>query len=202
MAELLVRKPLFPGKNEQNQMELVFGLCGTPHEGVWPGVSSLPYFNMVQKPEKEWLPDRLKHRFDKANVEDKAIDLLKKLLTMDPAKRMNAGDALDHDWFWTDPMPCDPSRLPRYPSSHEYVTKKRRQENKAMGQPDPKRHHAENHRPPHGHTVGGKGGHAGGGGKGMGKGGDRRTTGMKGHGQAHDRGYAERQPSHSNGGGA
>lgn len=149
MAELLLRRPLFPGKNEKDQMEKVFELCGTPNENVWPGVSSLPYYNMVQKPEKDWLPDRLQHRFVKSDMDGKAIDLLKKLLTMDPAKRMSAGDALDHDWFWSDPMPCDPSCLPRYPSSHEFVTKKRRQESKTLGQPEPKRQHTD--RPPNPH---------------------------------------------------
>ena len=38
-----------------------------------------------------------------------ALDLVDALLTMDPTKRMSAKDALDHDYFWTDPMPCNPS---------------------------------------------------------------------------------------------
>lgn len=36
-----------------------------------------------------------------------AMDLLEKLLTLDPEKRIDADSALDHDFFWTDPMPCD-----------------------------------------------------------------------------------------------
>lgn len=32
-------------------------------------------------------------------------DLLKKLLLLDPEKRCDANSALDHDFFWTDPMP-------------------------------------------------------------------------------------------------
>merc|ERR1712072_546871 len=50
----------------------------------------------------------------------------------DPAKRMSAAEALDHDWFWSDPMPCEPASLgiKKFPSSHEFVTKKRRQEAK------------------------------------------------------------------------
>lgn len=154
MAELLMRQPLFPGKNEKDQMDKVFELCGTPNETNWPGCSSLPYFNMAHKPEKEQLPNRLKQRFEKKNIEPHAIELLRKLLTMDPAKRVSAGDSLDHDWFWTDPMPCDPSKLPRYPSSHEFVTKKRRQDAKGAAQPDPKRHAPEQAGRPGGGSAG------------------------------------------------
>lgn len=34
-----------------------------------------------------------------------AIELLDKLLTLDPERRISAADALDSDYFWTDPMP-------------------------------------------------------------------------------------------------
>lgn len=147
MAELLTKRALFPGKNERDQMDKVFGVCGTPTEEVWPGCASLPYYNMVQTDQVK--PDRLKQHFASFRhkpvapgstpivVDDASVDLLRKMLTMDPAKRINAADALDHDWFWSDPMPCDPTSLnvSRYPSSHEFITKKRRQE--AKGRVDP-----------------------------------------------------------------
>lgn len=37
-------------------------------------------------------------------------DFLDKMLALDPKKRLSAEDALDHDWFWSDPLPTEPSR--------------------------------------------------------------------------------------------
>jgi serine/threonine protein kinase len=36
-------------------------------------------------------------------------DLLDKLLTCNPRERITATDALDHDYFWSDPLPADPA---------------------------------------------------------------------------------------------
>lgn len=36
------------------------------------------------------------------------MDLLDRLLTIDPRRRMSASEALEHDYFWTDPLPADP----------------------------------------------------------------------------------------------
>ena len=40
-----------------------------------------------------------------------ALDLLDKLLTMNPRERIDADAALSHDFFWNDPMPCDLSKM-------------------------------------------------------------------------------------------
>jgi serine/threonine protein kinase len=61
-------------------------------------------------------------------------DLLRKLLAMDPAKRITAKDALDHDYFWTPPLPTKLEDLPKYPACHEFTAKKRRQQ-AAQNQP-------------------------------------------------------------------
>ncbi len=52
-----------------------------------------------------------------------AIDLLDKLLTLDPDQRMSAADALDSDYFWTDPMPTPKEKLPQMKSCYEWTKK-------------------------------------------------------------------------------
>jgi cyclin-dependent kinase 12/13 len=43
LAEMLLKKSLFPGKNELDQIEKIFVICGTPNESNWPGFGSLPW---------------------------------------------------------------------------------------------------------------------------------------------------------------
>ncbi|CAI9106655.1 OLC1v1005858C1 [Oldenlandia corymbosa var. corymbosa] len=123
-AELLMGKTIFPGKDEPQQLNLIFGLCGSPDEKNWPGVSKLPGYNTF-KPEKP-LERRVRETF--WCVDKHALELLDRMLTLDPAKRISARDALDAEYFWADPLPCDPRSLPKYESSHEFDTKRKRQQ--------------------------------------------------------------------------
>ena len=54
-----------------------------------------------------------------------AIDLIDKLLVLDPTKRIDSGSALDHDFFWTDPMPIDLGETlsKHHTSMFEYMTR-------------------------------------------------------------------------------
>ncbi|CAN1246806.1 Cyclin-dependent kinase C-2 [Linum grandiflorum] len=123
-AELLHGKPIFPGKDEPEQLNKIFELCGAPDEVIWPGVSKIPWYNNFKpsRPLKRRLREVFRH-FDRH-----ALELLEKMLTLDPAQRISAKDALDAEYFWTDPLPCDPKTLPQYESSHEFQTKKKRQQ--------------------------------------------------------------------------
>ena len=55
-------------------------------------------------------------------------DLLDKLLVHNPETRLTADQALDHDWFWTEPFPADPGSINLFPSSHEYDKRKASEE--------------------------------------------------------------------------
>ncbi|CAK7340348.1 unnamed protein product [Dovyalis caffra] len=151
-AELLHGKPIFPGKDEPEQLNKIFELCGAPDEVNWPGVSKIPWYNNFKptRPMKRRLREFFRH-FDR-----NALELLEKMLTLDPSQtpeyhqvdpkpsisakcqeitmmscadlRISAKDALDAEYFWTDPLPCDPKSLPKYDASHEFQTKKKRQQ--------------------------------------------------------------------------
>ncbi|KAM7262282.1 hypothetical protein ACFE04_021359 [Oxalis oulophora] len=122
-AELLYGKPIFPGKNEADQIKKIFQLCGYPSENDWPGISKIPWF-------KNFKSLRLMKRQlrDVFQINKHALNLLDQLLELDPSKRISAKDALDADYFWTEPLPSDPKSLPKYESSHEYQTKRARQQ--------------------------------------------------------------------------
>lgn len=60
--------------------------------------------------------------------DDLACDLMDKLLTLDPSRRIDSDTALNHDFFWTDPMPSDlgPMLAKHSQSMFEYFTPRRR----------------------------------------------------------------------------
>jgi len=122
-AELLTKKPLFPGKNEVEELDLIFKKTGTPTADVWPDYSKMPWYQLMNKPERVH-KNIIKEYF--ATFPKEAVDLIERLLSLDPTKRISAAEALDHDYFWTEPLPCGKIFLPKYPTSHELAAKKRR----------------------------------------------------------------------------
>lgn len=109
-AELMLRTPYLPGKDDNDQVVVTFRALGTPTEKNWPGVSILPnYNNLVMYPP----PSRqeLRNRFPAAT--ESALDLLCGMLTLDPNKRLDAGQCLTHKYFVEFPRPTPASKLPK-----------------------------------------------------------------------------------------
>uniref|UniRef100_T1IY59 Protein kinase domain-containing protein n=1 Tax=Strigamia maritima TaxID=126957 RepID=T1IY59_STRMM len=109
MAEMWTRSPIMQGGTEQHQVTLISQLCGSISPEAWPGVEKLELYNKLELPkgQKRKVKERLK-----AYVKDQfALDLLDKLLILDPKKRVDSDSALNHDFFWTDPMPGDLARM-------------------------------------------------------------------------------------------
>merc|ERR1719384_2560951 len=109
MAEMWTRSPIMQGNTEQHQLTLIAQLCGAINEEVWPGVSRLDLFEKLEIPRGS--KRRVKERLKPYVKDQYACDLIDKLLSLDPSKRLDADNALNHDLFWTDPMPCSLERM-------------------------------------------------------------------------------------------
>lgn len=142
-AELLHGKPILPGKNELEQLNKIYELCGSPDETNWPGVSKLPWY--IQFKSERVMKRRVKDVFK--HFDRHALDLVERMLTLDPSQRITAKDALDAEYFWNDPLPCSPSSLPKYEASHEFQTKKKRQQQRQQQEELTKRQKTQHPQP-------------------------------------------------------
>jgi len=128
------RKPILEGRTDVDQCVRIFKLVGSPNETNMPGWSSLPGCEGV----KEWEQSRgdIDQRFGR-HLKPEGLDLLKSLLCLDYKKRINAFDALQHDYFKVHPVPSRPEDLPKYQDSHELDSRRRGQEKKTNLPPAP-----------------------------------------------------------------
>jgi serine/threonine protein kinase len=93
-AEMVNRRPLWPGDSEIDELYKIFRTCGTPTEETWPGVSSLPDY----KPTfPKWPGSSLKRTVPTLDAD--GFDLISKMLAYEPVARITAKDALNHPWF-------------------------------------------------------------------------------------------------------
>lgn len=96
-AEMVTKRPLFPGDSEIDELFRIFRLLGTPTEETWASVASLPdYKDSFPK----WTPNGDKGLSEAVPTLDKdGVDLLRQLLIYDPAIRISAKRALLHPYF-------------------------------------------------------------------------------------------------------
>lgn len=129
IMEMYKKTPYFPGTSDTDQADKIFAICGSPDEISMPGFGKLPGI----EERKIWTRRGriLKHECNLMGGEVFA-DLMDKILRLDPKARLTAAQALDHEWFWSEPLPADPKTMPTYASSHEFD--KRKREEAAFGQ--------------------------------------------------------------------
>ncbi|XP_074278659.1 cyclin-dependent kinase G-2-like [Silene latifolia] len=108
MAELLTNKPLFDGKTEAEQINKIFKMLGTPNANTWPSYGKLPGSKLkyVHQPHNQLHKQFPRALFTGSPVlSDSGLDLLSRLLTYEPEKRITAEEALNHRWFQEVPLP-------------------------------------------------------------------------------------------------
>ncbi|VEL20264.1 unnamed protein product [Protopolystoma xenopodis] len=97
-SEVATKEALFRGDSEIDQLFRIFRCLGTPTEETWKGVSQLPEYKKKSFPA--WKRAKLSEQENIANAFDKdGIDLLQSMLVYEPARRINARDALLHPYF-------------------------------------------------------------------------------------------------------
>jgi serine/threonine-protein kinase BUR1 len=104
LGEMFTRKPILPGTSDLDQLEKIWFLCGSPNQHNWPYFDRLPGCDGVRRFNSQ--PRRLPQTYESVGPE--TVDLLDQLLKIDPKERITAAAALEHDYFWTDPLPADP----------------------------------------------------------------------------------------------
>jgi len=109
-AELLLGEPLFKGKSQIEQIDLIFRTMGwsdkiaeisnTDVEDFYSIFAGLSFTGGVY-------------------LSDEGIDLLEQMLACDPAKRITAADALNHSWFQEEPRAKELNKMPRFSPTNE-----------------------------------------------------------------------------------
>ncbi|XAR54706.1 Cyclin-dependent kinase [Bertholletia excelsa] len=120
LAELLFGKPIMPGRTEVEQLHKIYKLCGSPSDEYWKK-SKLPNATLFKprEPYKRCVAETFRH------FPPSSLPLIETLLAIDPADRKTATDALNSEFFATEPYACDPSTLPEYPPTKEIDAKRR-----------------------------------------------------------------------------
>lgn len=95
MAEMCTGVPLFPGKNDVDQLRKINRILGKSKVSSWKyGLQLAQQKGMLEIPQNESI---LSSKVQKCSRV--LIDLIEKMLTYDPSKRITAKEALAHPFF-------------------------------------------------------------------------------------------------------
>lgn len=96
LAEMILRDPIFPGKDYRHQLLLIFEILGSPSEEDLECVKLQRAKDYIKLNSKNQRKIPMKKIFRKS--EPNAIDFIERTLTFNPNKRMSIEDCLEHPY--------------------------------------------------------------------------------------------------------
>lgn len=120
-AEMLRRKPIFPGKNTQHQLQLIISCLGFPEKEVLRSVPNDKCRKFIES-----LPSSSGRALEEVVSSSKeALDILKKTLRFNPESRITVEQALQNPYLQQLHCPEDePSRAPLSTDDFEFERRK------------------------------------------------------------------------------
>ncbi|XP_054462817.1 mitogen-activated protein kinase 3 [Anoplopoma fimbria] len=95
LAEMLSNRPIFPGKHYLDQLNHILGVLGSPSQDDLNCIINMKARNYLQS-----LPHKPRIPWEKLyNADSKALDLLGRMLTFNPVKRISVEEALAHPYL-------------------------------------------------------------------------------------------------------
>lgn len=100
LMEIFTRHATFPGDGtENNQLDKIFSVVGTPNAAEWPGLVEMPWFQLLRPEYRKASSFAFKY---KEKLTPAAFELLSSIFQYDPQKRPTAAEALEHPYFATE----------------------------------------------------------------------------------------------------
>jgi cell division cycle 2-like protein len=115
-GELLSKAPILQGKNEVDELSLIFALCGLPSEKTWPEFYRLPNAKSLKIPRDTGPRATGQIRSKFPFLTNAGADLLSSLLSLNPEGRPTAEEMLQHPYFKEAPKPKPMAMFPTFPS--------------------------------------------------------------------------------------
>lgn len=107
-AEMVTGLPLFNGHTDAEQLLKIFKLFGTPSRDDWPSMSTLPNIKVVMSDSRQAAHfeqsypstfNEMVRNSDLKHLGEDGLDLLRRLLHLEPSRRINALDAFRHPFL-------------------------------------------------------------------------------------------------------